>query len=263
MTGEKLIHGYLDKLGRNIQALDAGIESVRKPAKGEKPSDKRARLKLLRDLVELQNASMATVKAHLLGRDETGSVNEPDDIYAENAEWEFERDFKRFLEPWIQEDIEFECNDCGVKSDQVDRYTVSHPYPQEDEHFYLCDKCYEKRTAKDTDESEESSEASDPVPNLKEFARTQGEGSVDSTMSEAVTGLVGNTIRAVTLEARSPLEMVKMLEDFKAHLVRTAHSHATGDNIEPGIALLDKEIERLKKEAELGKGQEAAGKPAT
>ena len=159
MTSKKLIHGFLDKLGRNIQALDAGIDSVRKPAKGEKPSDRRARLKLLRDLIELQNASMAAVKAHLLGRDETGSVNEPEDVYSENAAWEFERDFKRFLEPWTQKDIEFECEDCGVESEEVYRRTFSHPYPQEDEHFYLCDKCYEKQTTQQSPGKDDSAEA--------------------------------------------------------------------------------------------------------
>jgi hypothetical protein len=149
----------LDKLGRNIQALDVGIESVRKPAKGEKPSDKRPRLKLLRDLIELQNASMAMVKAHLLARDETGSVNEPEDHYSEYAVWEFERDFKRHLEPWTQKDIEFECEDCGVESEEVYRQTFSHPYPQEDEHFYLCDKCYEKRTTQQSPGKDDSAEA--------------------------------------------------------------------------------------------------------
>jgi rubrerythrin len=129
----------------------------------------------------------------------------------------------------------------------------------ETEHHDLCSRCYEKRTAKDTDESEKGSEASDPVSILKDFAEKQGEGNVNSTMSEAVTGIVRNTIRAVALGARSPLEKAKMLEEFRANLVRTAHSDASGDNIEPGVALLDKEIERLQREADLGKGQDAAG----
>jgi hypothetical protein len=106
---------------------------------------------------------MAGVKAHLLGRDETGSVNEPDDVYAENDESEFERDFKRFLEPWTQNDIEFECEDCGVESDQVERYTFSHPYPQEDEHFYLCEKCYEKRIQTTDAEPDQASPPVEPA----------------------------------------------------------------------------------------------------
>lgn len=261
MTGKKLIHGYLDKLGRNIQALDAGIESVRKPAKGEKASDKRARLKLLRDLIELQNASMAAVKVHILGRDETGSVNEPEDHYDEYAVWEFERNFKRFLEPWTQNDIEFECADCGVKSDQVIRYTFSHPFPQDNEHFYLCDKCYEKRASKDTDESEKQSEASDPASIL--VAETQAGGNVSTGMSGAMIGAVRNVIRAVRSDDCSPTEKVKTLEDFKAKVSESADERGLGHVLEAGFALLDKEIEHLRKEAELGKGQDAAGKPAT
>jgi len=55
---------------KNIYALDESIEDVRKVPKGEKPVDKRVRLKLLRDLVELQNQTLVAVKTHLLGRDE-------------------------------------------------------------------------------------------------------------------------------------------------------------------------------------------------
>jgi hypothetical protein len=216
--------------------------------------------KTVRDLVELRNTTLLNIKTHLLGRDESGSSNEPEDCYSGNPEVEFERTFQNLLSPWTKQDLKLKCEDCGKESEDTTNRHFEREHASDD-YFDLCDKCYKKRTAKDTDESEEDSEASDPVPNLKEFARTQEEGNVDSTMSEAVAGLVGNTIRAVTLTARSPLEMVKMIEDFKANLVTTAH--ATGDNIEPAIARLDKEIERLQKEAELGKGQDAAGKSAT
>ena len=111
------------------------------------------------------------------------------------------------------------------------------------------------------DESEESSEASDAASIVKEFAETQGEGNANSITSETLTDVVRATISAVALDAHSPLEKVKMLEDFKAKLVRTAYGHASGDNVEPGVALLDKEIQRL--QAEAGKGQDAAGKPTT
>jgi hypothetical protein len=40
LTGKKPLHGYLERLRRNIHALDASIESVRKPAKGEKPAER-------------------------------------------------------------------------------------------------------------------------------------------------------------------------------------------------------------------------------
>ena len=270
MTGKKLLNGYLDQLRENVATLDETLALARKMGKSKKAGDHHATiqtLKLIRDLAEVRNATLLSIKAHILGRDETGTVKEPANVYSGNAQVMFERDFKRLLEPWTLEDLKLECEDCGAESEGVISRSFEKQVPfgvgdmmtTETEHHDLCSRCYAKRTAKDTDESEESSEASDPASILKEFAETQGEGSVDITMSEAVTGLVGNTIRAVTLEARSPAEMVKMLEDFKDHLVTTAHSQA--DNIAPGLALLDKEIERLR--AEAGKGQDAAGKPAT
>jgi hypothetical protein len=261
LTGK--VNGYLDHLRENLETLDEQIVNARKMSKKRgKDSNALQWAKTLRDLVELRETTLANIKVHMLGRDETGAATEPADYYSGNSEVMFERDFKAVLKPWTQQDLKLECEDCGKESEEVSTRQFPREY-QADECFDLCDRCYEKRTAKDTDESEERSEASDPVPILKEFAETQGEGNVNSTMSEAVTGLVGNTIRAVTLEARSPLEMVKMLQEFKAHLVKTAHSHASRDNIEPGVALLDREIERLQKEADLGKGQDATGKPAT
>jgi hypothetical protein len=270
----KKLNGYLDHLRENLETLDEQIANARKMSTpGRKGADKAAALqwaKTLRDLVELRNTTLLNIKTHMLGRDETGATTEPPDFYSGgNAQVRFERDFRGLLAPWTREHLKLKCEDCGAESEGVFSRSFEKQVPfgvgdmmtTETEHHDLCSRCYEKRTVKDTDESEKGSEASDPVSILKEFAETQGEGSVDSTMSEAVTGLVGNTIRAVTLEARSPLEMVKMLEDFKANLVRTAQSQAS--NIEPGIVLLDKEIERLQKEVELGKGQDAAGKPAT
>ena len=250
MTSKKLIHGYLDKLARNIQALDVGIESARKAAKGEKAVDRRARLKLLRDLIELQNASMAAVKRHLLGADETGSTNEPEDHYDEYAVWEFERDFKKFLEPWTQKDIEFECADCGVESDEVTEYTVSHPYPQKDEHFYLCDRCYEKRIAKD--ERTDEPESSKPISNVDVTSE-------DSGQESAITGGVQNTIRLVRMGGESPAEKIKTLEDFKASVCQSAKNSHSEHVLAPGLVMLDMEIQRLR--AEAGKGQDAAGKP--
>ena len=199
--------------------------------------------------MELRNTTLLNIKTHLLGRDETGSSNEPSDCWDGNDEVEFERHFRDHLKPWTLDRLRLKCEDCHVESEQVtDRYI-------DGAHRNLCDKCYEKRTAKDTDESEEKSEASDPVPN--------GERNTDSAMSRAVTSLVQNTIKAVALDARSSLEKVKMLEDFKANVSKTAGSQGSGQILGPGLALLDKEIERLQKEAELGKGQDADGKPAT
>jgi len=58
LTGKKPIRGYLNRVRRNIRVLDEAIEVASKSAKSERPGDKRARLKLLRDLVELQGATL-------------------------------------------------------------------------------------------------------------------------------------------------------------------------------------------------------------
>jgi hypothetical protein len=78
---------------RNISSLDESIEAVRKAPEGEKAAEKKAKLKLLRDLVELQNGTLLAVKTHLLGRGETGTPVEPEDYYSKNPEVEFERAF--------------------------------------------------------------------------------------------------------------------------------------------------------------------------
>ena len=52
-----MIDGCLNTLSKNIRVLDEAIEDVREAGKGEKAGDERARLKLLRDLVELQNST--------------------------------------------------------------------------------------------------------------------------------------------------------------------------------------------------------------
>jgi uncharacterized small protein (DUF1192 family) len=272
LTGKKLLNGYLDQLRENVATLDETLALARKMGKSKKAGDHHATiqtLKLIRDLAEVRNATLLSIKAHILGRDETGTVKEPANVYSGNAQVMFERDFKRLLEPWTLEDLKLECEDCGAESEGVFSRSfekqvslgVGDIMTTETEHRDLCSRCYAKRTTKDTDESEEEPEASDPVPNLKEFAETQGEGNVNSTMNKTLTDLVRNTIRAVALGG-SPREKVKELEEFKDHLITTAYSsHASGDNIEPGVTLLDKEIERLR--AEAGKGQDAAGKPAT
>jgi hypothetical protein len=74
----------LNRLGRNLDSLDESIEDARKAPKGEKPSDKRARMKLLRDVIELQNQTLLAAKSHLLGRDETGSPVEPPNWFDDN-----------------------------------------------------------------------------------------------------------------------------------------------------------------------------------
>jgi hypothetical protein len=167
---DKPLNGYLDRTRRNIHALDESIEDVRKVPKGEKPVDKRARLKLLRDLVELQNSTLVAVKTHLLGRDETGAANEPPDHWEGNDQIEFERYFKNQLSPWTLQDLKLKCVDCGVKNEDVsERYIPE----EQDEHYNvtkeservdLCPACLKKRSIKDIEETEEDQEDEEETP---------------------------------------------------------------------------------------------------
>jgi hypothetical protein len=269
LTSKKL-NGYLDHLRENLETLDEQIVNARKMSKKKgKDSNALQWAKVLRDLVELRGTTLANIKAHLLGRDETGATNEPHDIYAGNPQVEYERYFRSLLSPWTQQDLKLECKDCGVSSDQVRNRHFPSKYENYEEvrsaeNINLCDKCYEKRIVKE--EESDDSESGEPISN-QEAMNLLPEGQEredDVDLKEAVTDTIRNTIKAIALDDRSSAEKVKMLEEFKDHLVTTAYSsHASGDNIEPGVALLDKEIERLQKEAELGKGQDAAGKSAT
>jgi hypothetical protein len=137
-------------LRRNVQNIDAAISEVQKAPKGEKPAEKRARLKMLRDPTELQNSTLMTVKTHLLGRDQTGAPNEPPDVYSGNSQIEFERYFKNMLSPWSPEDLKLECEDCGRKSEEVRNRHFPEEYDglrevKAAENIDLCDKCYAKR----------------------------------------------------------------------------------------------------------------------
>jgi hypothetical protein len=90
------IDGYLDHLPENLEVLDEAIANARKMSKPKGKGNKAAALqwaKTLRDLVELRNTTLANIKAHLLGRDETGATNEPGDVYAGNVQVEYEERF--------------------------------------------------------------------------------------------------------------------------------------------------------------------------
>ena len=158
LTGKKLLNGYLDRLRENVATLDEALALARKMGKSKKAGDRHAAiqaLKLIRDLAEVRNATLLSIKAHILGRDETGTVKEPANVYSGNAEVMFERDFKRLLEPWTLEDLKLKCEDCGVESED----TTNRHFPREDasdDYFDLCEKCYEKRVAKEGDEPGES-----------------------------------------------------------------------------------------------------------
>jgi len=90
-------------VARNLLALDDAIESVRVAPRGEKATEKHARLKILRDLVAEQDSMLASLKSHLLGRAETRSMSEPCDHYGGHAEIMFEQTVDEVLtRNWIE-----------------------------------------------------------------------------------------------------------------------------------------------------------------
>jgi hypothetical protein len=107
--------------------------------------------KTLRDLVELRNTTLLNIKAHLLGRDETGATNEPDDVYARNAQVEYERYFRSLLTAWTREDLKLECEDCGVDSEDVSHHNFQEIRDEDwkivlkEEGADLCPQSVEKR----------------------------------------------------------------------------------------------------------------------
>jgi hypothetical protein len=146
-------------LRENLEAVDEQIENARvmsgkKPRKGANSREALQWAKILRDLVEVRNQTLTEIKAHLLGRDQTGAITQPSDHYTGNPEIMFERDFQKFLNPWRQSDLNLECEDCGVENQEVETRRFNHTTKDElgfetTEHEYvdLCGKCYEKRLA--------------------------------------------------------------------------------------------------------------------
>jgi hypothetical protein len=265
----------LDRQRETLAALDEAIENARAMSKAGKGKDGHGALqwsKQLLNLIEQRDSTLTNIKCHLLGRDETGTPTEPADYYDGNGNVMYERDFKTFLAPWTHEDLKLTCVDCGKDSEDV--FTRRFPaaeYYEDDEFFDLCTKCYTKRKKQqpvkkeeseeaddsesdEEEEEEEDSEASDPASILKELDETQGGGNAG-----ALTGGVRNIITLVRSDNRPPAEKVKTLEEFKASVCQSAKNSHSEHALAPGLALLDKEIERLKKEAEAGKG--GAGKP--
>jgi len=140
---------FLDRMRENVLVLDEQIANALQWTK------------TLRDLIELRNVQLDKIKAHLLGRDETGAVIEPENYWDENQQVEFERYFKNQLSPWSLEDLKLECEGCHVKSEDVSNRYFSHPYPTLDENLDLCKKCYDKRTSKSPEEGNENSTEKD------------------------------------------------------------------------------------------------------
>jgi len=167
-------------LRENVLVLDEQIAVARKMSKPKGKADKALALqwaKTLRDLVELRNTTLGNIKMHLLGRAETGAATEPPDAYSENTQVEFERYFRNQLSPWTQDDLKLECEDCGLKSEGVSNRHFSHSYPEPDEDFDLCGKCYDKRATESSGESKDE--------NIAEIAEPASKADVNMILQTA------------------------------------------------------------------------------
>jgi hypothetical protein len=161
MTDDELEQQYMKVVDRLtflttpqlVAALDETIEAARKNSQVK--DDSRLALhwtKTLRDLVEVRNNTLLSIKAHILGRNETRAVVEPENYYDSDSEIMFERTFHTFLTPWTLEDLKLKCEDCGRENDEVSR----HVFPEHrDRNKYvngkrldLCPECYDKRAAR-------------------------------------------------------------------------------------------------------------------
>ena len=146
----------------NVEVLDEQIANARVMSK-KKDTNALQWAKTLRDLIELRSVQLDKIKGHLLGRDETGAVIEPENYWEDNQQIEFERYFKNQLSPWTLEDLKMECVDCHVKSEDVSNRYFSHPYPESSENLDLCEKCYSKRITESTGESKDTDEDAEPA----------------------------------------------------------------------------------------------------
>jgi len=159
LASKQALHGYLDRLRENLETLDSAIDDAKKMTK--KGAEGRARLKAIRDLVELRNMTLDRVKVHLLGRNQTGAPYEPEDLWSDNSEVMFERWFKSQMEPWTQRDLELTCKDCGKESEEVLARSDC-------DHVDLCDGCYEKRQTQDSKKEKPASPENETNPGLTE-----------------------------------------------------------------------------------------------
>jgi hypothetical protein len=162
LAGKKRFRGYLDRLRENLDVLDEQIENARalskkKPKRGASDQDSRQQTKVLRDLIELRNETLDRIKAHLLGRDQTGAIVEPEDAWDHNQQVEFERYFKNQLSPWTENDLKMKCEDCGVESEEVS--ACDFEQGDKDETYDLCDKCHVKRQTANEKRLKESEES--------------------------------------------------------------------------------------------------------
>ena len=193
MTGE--FKGYLDRLRENLEVLDQQIGHAREMVK-DKDSTALQWAKTLRDLVELRNVTLEKIKGHLLGRSESGTVNEPDDIWGDNAQVMYERFFHDFLRPWQRGWLKLTCEDCATKSEEVTARSDC-------KDVQLCDACYAKRKMQDSAEKET------PQANLNQLS-TPSEDETNPGLTETLTSIARN------LQDLPPEQRLQWIQKLKA-----------------------------------------------
>jgi hypothetical protein len=139
----------LDRLRENLETLDDRTENANWQAKGKGGLQW---AKLSRDLVAERNATMQSIKAHLLGRSEVGNIIEPEDYYRANSEVEFERAFQNsVMHPWTEKDLRLECQECHNNSEDVAQRELiigkTSYGSNETQDLDLCSSCFEKLQA--------------------------------------------------------------------------------------------------------------------
>ena len=127
---------------------------------------------------------------------------EPRDAYEENTQVEFERYFKNQLSPWTQDDLKLECEDCGVKSEDVSNLTFTHSYPRRPRYFDLCGKCYDKRTTESSGESKDE--------DVAEIAEPASKGDIKAILQMAALQI--KALRTFPVDQRIA-ELEKLLAD--------------------------------------------------
>jgi len=97
-------------------------------------------------MIELQEASLAAVKVHLLGRDQTGAPTEPEACWSSNNMIMFKRYFHEQLSPWTENNLKIEYQECRKNSRNVARKLVvaKDKYNDEKTEYQdLCPFCFE------------------------------------------------------------------------------------------------------------------------
>jgi hypothetical protein len=99
------IHGWLDRSRETLQILDRQIKNAERMTKNKDSRVALQWVKVLRDLLELRNETLTSIKSHLLGHATTGQVGDPADIYTseDHATVAFEEEFQDYLtRPWTK-----------------------------------------------------------------------------------------------------------------------------------------------------------------